>query len=383
MKPRMNMKLKQSLWLLLSLMMVATLAIPHGFAATTDADAGDVISNVAIINYSVGTVAQTAVTSSAAEFVVDHKVRPFVDNAVGTAAVPSGSAAYLTFTVTNDGNTNSTAPADTLELQLTAVADAANVFPVTDIMIYRESLAYPAADGLDVMADTLVSDYSGPSLGTITLARDETATIYVVATMDAGATNGQTASVHLIATAWDAGIPGAMLPDGDGDQAMGTPDVVFADDAGTAPGDGQYGGQHSLNATYTIASAVLGVTKASVNLGDPYGTNYHVPGATVQYTITINNTGPTPAADVQVVDQVPAGTDFLVASAASSLAISSVEYSATVSAVPPPLAADWLYAPVGAPGTPDPAVTWIRINLSGTVPATVGSETAQFNVIIE
>ncbi len=369
MKPRLNMTIERKWILLLSLLMAVVLSASHAFAAVGDADAGDTITNTATINYSVATVPQTAVNSNAATFLVDHKVRPLADNPVGTTAVPGGSTSYLTFTVTNDGNTDSDAPA-TLEIQLAALADPANVFPVTNIMIYVES--NPVPDGLDG-ADTLVTDYSVPSLGTINLARDITATVYLVATMDAAATDGQTASVHLIATAWDSGLPGALAEDTDGDDPNAE-EVVWADDAGTLPGgvDVAFDGRDSEVAVFTIATAAIGVVKSSTVVTDPFGSAYRVPGAQVQYVIDVTNTGGTAADNVVMVDAIPANTHFFVGSVVGGTAAYSNDNQAT-----------WTYVPVAGGDGGDPLVTDVQVTVAGSVAGGGGTAQITFDVLID
>ena len=83
----------------------AALTSQSVLAETTDADAGDTISNQATISYSVGGVVQDAVDSNEVTFLVDHKVRPVVAGTANDVVVPGGADEYLTFSVTNGGNT--------------------------------------------------------------------------------------------------------------------------------------------------------------------------------------------------------------------------------------------------------------------------------------
>lgn len=373
MKPRSNLTVKRTL-LLLALVMMTAVAAPQAFAAVTDTDAGDTISNTATVNYSVASVAQTPVNSNTVDFVVDHKVRPLADNPVGANATPGSSASYLTFTVTNDGNTNTTIPADVLEIQLNAQADPGNPFAVTNILIYVED---NGTAGLQTGGggDTLVSDIAAASLGTIDLARDTTATVYVLATMAAGATDGQTASVHLVATAWDTALPGALAEDADGDDPNAE-EVVYADDAGTVPApigpDAAFDGRDSEVAVFTIVTASIGVVKSSTVVTDPFGSAYRVPGARVQYVIDITNTGSSAADNVVIVDTIPANTHFYVGSVVGGAAAYSNDNQTS-----------WVYVPVAGGDGGDPAVTDVQVTLAGSIAGGGGTAQVTFEVLID
>ena len=102
-------------------------SLPQAFAATA---AGQSVSNTATVNYKVGTIDQTAVTSSPAVFLVDRVVsHTVVRDQVSINVTPNATTQVLAFTVTN----NSNSPQDFL---LSAVESAVDDFDVTSYAIY-------------------------------------------------------------------------------------------------------------------------------------------------------------------------------------------------------------------------------------------------------
>src|SRR5262245_36080146 len=78
------------------------------FAAVGETTAGTDITNSATVNYSVGLVPQTAVTSNTATFKVDHKVDFSVTSNGVTNTNPGALDQGLSFTVANEGNFDDT-----------------------------------------------------------------------------------------------------------------------------------------------------------------------------------------------------------------------------------------------------------------------------------
>lgn len=89
---------------------------------------GTTISNQATVNYSVGGVSQTPITSAAAQFVVDSRIDFTVTEVSGNATqtTPGQTDVIATFSVTNTGNS-------TQGYQLAVVNEAGTVlFTQTD-----------------------------------------------------------------------------------------------------------------------------------------------------------------------------------------------------------------------------------------------------------
>ena len=326
-----NFKLKR----LLSLALIGGLTALN--ASTVFAAAGDTISNTVTLSFNVSGVPQTPVTPALpATFVEDRKINFTVAEvgAATTSVSPSETLAYQTFIVTNNGN----APQDFL---LAALEVAGNPFSPTAVQVFVDTNATGTPAG-----DTFLS---GTDTGIFIdeLAAGDARTVYIVSTIPAGLTNGWVATMSLVAqiatggavaanetAAGNAGAaivvddnahfsPAGLFSNGGTDTtaavaaAAGTlaagdtagVDTVFADAAGTldsaGAADATYNGQHSANDTYTVSAAVLTVTKAVTTLWDPVngGTNPKaIPGAYVQYVITVANAGPASASLTTLAD---------------------------------------------------------------------------------
>ena len=121
--------------------------------------------------------------------------------------------------------------------------------------------------------------------------------VFVLADVPLTATNNQFANVQLAARAAVAGTSGATLVMQSA--AADNPavvDVVFADVGATARD-----GIHEASDQYAIASATLSVAKTSTVISDPFNITTNpkaIPGAVVQYAITVTNTGASAATGV-------------------------------------------------------------------------------------
>lgn len=322
------------------------LATQNAMALTA---AGALIDNTASLTFSVGGVAQNSVNSSptgnstqnavttavagagngaVTQFLVDYKVDLAVTGGTTVNVTPGQVAAtnvtgtlgaYTTFTVANNSNA--------IQSFNLAAADAANgaiVSPaVTDAFNTASNTIYVDTNGNGVL------DTGDTAIATITdLAAAGSIKVFVASAIPVTALNGQAAAVSLLATAtWPSAIP-AWAPVGvvSGDPVVATAaatanntgvvtaDIVFADAAGVV--DALRSGSHSAYDAYTVASATLSVKKAVAVLCDPMngggaGTNpMNIPGAAVQYAITITNTGNGAATLAQISDALAATLGF-------------------------------------------------------------------------
>ncbi len=283
---------------------VAALGATPAFAAGTTA--GSTISNTATVNYTVGAVAQTAITATN-NFTVDRKVNLTVAEVgtVTTPVTPGQSAAVTTFTVTNTSN---------------AVMD----FKLTVAQLAGGTAPHTGTDTFDVTAPTIYVDTNGNGTydaGTDTavtyldeLAADASRTIFIVANVPIGATNGQIAAVSLTGQAEQggtAGSEGAVLTETAGANTAGM-DTVFADAAGSD--DIVRDGKHSARDDYTVGAPVLSVAKQSRIVSDPLNGTTNpkmIPGATVEYCIVVTNAaGGAAANSVAISDPLPAQTTY-------------------------------------------------------------------------
>jgi hypothetical protein len=264
---------------------------------------GTTISNNATLSYAVGSVTQTAVASGAVSFVVDKKVDVLV-TVVDVAAIsvsPGQLAAVTTFTVTNNGN-------DTQDFGLLAndVASGQVVLTKTDnFQVTSGSIQTFVESGLTAGFQS--------SQDTATyideLASGASKTVYVVVNIPLAQVSNDVAAVYLKATAaagGTIGTQGAALVATTGANTGGV-DIVFADAAGTDDLTGARDGQHSARDAYLVSSSVLTVTKAVALICDPINgsTNpKNIPGAAVQYAITITNAASAASATLTQISDV-------------------------------------------------------------------------------
>jgi len=131
---------------------------------------------------------------------------------------------------------------------------------------------------------------------------DQVITFFIVSDIPITAANGQSSIVRLTATTTSTATVGADNP--------AVVDVVFAD-AGT-------NGTEFDDNQYNIQAASLGVVKSSSIISDPInltGPNRKaIPGAVIQYTVVVTNTGTASATAVALSDTIPANTTYLPAS---------------------------------------------------------------------
>jgi uncharacterized repeat protein (TIGR01451 family) len=306
------------------------MALQTAHAAGTAANT--TISNTATVNYTVGGVAQTAINSNTTTFLVDRKVNLNVTAGTGTTTTPGVTNQALIYTVTNTGN-------DTDNFTLTAANLTGDNFDTSNVRIYRDN-----GDGVfNIASDTLVT-------AAVAFTPDQSIKFFIVSDIPTTATNGQTAQLSLTAT---TGRTASTGPDTAG------VDTVFAD-----PGND---GKEAATNTYTIATASLAVVKSSTIVSDPVAgtTNPHaIPGAVIQYTITVTNSSTTSAASAVVLtDAIPANTTYVANSMTLNAAALTDASDADAGTT------------TGAP------VSSITVN-AGTVAASGGTATASFKVTI-
>lgn len=268
------------------LLLAAILAvfIPQQTMAAGTAS-GISISNTATVDFQVGGVDQTAITSNTASFLVDNRVDLTVVSTDGAAVsvAPGSQNQVLTYTVTNTGNT-------VQDYSLSAVVatgtwgGATDNFDANNVEIYVENGTTPGYQSAQDTA-TYIDE----------LAADATITVYIIADIPLGQVNDDGALYDLIAQTAQGGNasnPGADIVSDDSGVAddPATVQIVFADIAGTA--DGANDGQHSSRDAYLVVAASLTVTKASAVISDPINGAANpksIPGAIIEYTVTLIN----------------------------------------------------------------------------------------------
>jgi hypothetical protein len=291
---------------LLAIFIVTTLVLlstsPVWALGTAD---DQTISNQASVEFTInGTT--TTTTSNTETFEVDTKVRPIVTSDADTDVVAGVNDFALPFTVTNEGN--SAAGSEFFEISIEV--DGANDFNMASVRIYRDVNGDGLLDGgdIDITASPIesISNVGGSNSLQYLIVGNTPASNGAGDNTDTGVA-GNTATYHLIATAWAGALvgDGALGADGDGNDPALT-EVVYADDAGTATGDVALNGFNSDSGDFNTL-ATLGVAKTASD-----GTSgYHIPGDVVTYDITVTNGDPTfPASNVIVTDSIPVNTTY-------------------------------------------------------------------------
>ena len=335
-------KTSSPLWLVALLASAALLLGLVSQSALALTVSGTTISNLATLSYSVGGTAQTAIGSSAAgntagagtatDFKVDLKVNPVVSGGALITLSPAVVSKYSAFTITNSGNAR-----QNFGLVASNASAAIVGATVTDSGYDATPMTIIADDGVGVggvACDGILNGTEGGAIATLVDMDPGTSKcVLVQADFTLANTNGQIAVITLKAsTFWPttlvagqtptdvaypatvagAAVTPALYPNGV-DKA--TVDVVFADaagvivDAGATPAvtvDALSDGTASAYGAFKVASAALTVIKAVTVLCDPINGNTNpknIPGAYVQYAITIKNAvGASAATLTQVTD---------------------------------------------------------------------------------
>ena len=289
-----------------SISALAALGATPAYAAGTTA--GATITNTVSVNFQVGGVSQTAQTASNS-VIVDRKVNLTIVNVGTTTSVsPGQTAAVTTFQVTNSSN-------DTLDLSLAALNQAGgtaahggtDVIDVSNFKYYADTNSNGVYDaGTDTQITWLDE-----------VAADATKTVFVVSDVPITATNGQVAGIVLTARAeasGTAGTQGALLTATAGANTAGV-DTVFADGAGAT--DSANDGAYSVKGDYTIAAALLTVTKQSKLISDPVNGTTNpkaIPGAVMEYCIVVaNGAGAATSTNLSISDPLPATVTYSAA----------------------------------------------------------------------
>lgn len=271
-------------------------SVPALAAGTT---AGTVITNEVTVNYQVGGVSQTQEEASN-NVTVDRKVDLSVaasDN-TATSVSPGSEDQAVTFEVVNLSN-------DSLDFALSAAQVGGDDFdPVvdTDFRFYADD-----GDGVFDGGDTLITHIDA-------LAADDTFVVHVVTdSIPLDRVTGDIASITLTATARTddgAATLGAAFVVATSD-TVDVVDTLYADVAGVT--DGVRDGAHSANDDYEVLAALLSATKSSTILsnGANFNTGTALPGATIEYCITVSNaSGGATATNVTISDDLPDEVTF-------------------------------------------------------------------------
>ena len=301
-----------------TLLSVAVLSAITSSTWAAGTAAGTDIDNKATLNYSVGGTSQPPIESSeagnstpgagngsATTFKVDKKIDLLVTAGSGVNVVPGTTGQAITFTLTNEGNSTED---------------------------FSFSTTQVTGDNFDTLNCTTPAN--------VTLAADATQTITVNCDIPANdgtnVVNGNTSKVDLKATA-------VGVTETTGAESANTVDTVFADDTGTATDGADRNAQHSAVNTYTVNTADITVKKTSAVTEDPFnGTTNpkRIPGATIEYTITVSNAaGAATATGIVISDPVQSDLENITATVTGGTSTTASVSGNTVSTAPFDLAA--------------------------------------------
>jgi uncharacterized repeat protein (TIGR01451 family) len=294
-------------------LLVALSATWGSLAQAGGTDAGVQISNTASVNYTVGGVAQTQVNSPAAQFVVDRKIdlNLIETNGAPANATPGATAVVTTYKLTNTGN-------GAQGYQFTAANTGGTLFSHADAYDVS-NLLVRVSGAACTLATTTTPAYAGETATTVpTLAKDACVYVFILADSPLTAGNAQAANVRLTAVSreattladLDAAAAAALLVADDAN----TVQIVFADSA-TAGQTARDGRAFADDQYYIVGPSLVATKVAAVQADALQPTNPKaIPGATVQYTITLTNSGAAAANAVVIGDAIPANTTFVCGS---------------------------------------------------------------------
>jgi uncharacterized repeat protein (TIGR01451 family) len=289
-------------------------ALAGGTAPNTNID------NVASVNYSVNGVAQTVIRSApgagnsapgtagtVTRFTVDQKVDLHlveVNGAATPGVLPGSTGNVTTFFIRNDGNQTqgvslSAAHYTTANVFLNASAQA-----MASYAVFVESTAAGAACTVPTQPGGMAYAAATDTATSIAALAPDTCTwVYVVATAPSTVTNGTFSNVELTAIARVQTTLAALSENTGADNLLSV-DVVFADLAATVRD----------RDSYAFVTAAFNVSKTSAVINDyvSISPNFkYLPGADVEYTVTMTNTGSAQADAVTISDPLPTTTTFL------------------------------------------------------------------------
>lgn len=265
-----------------SAIIALAMALVPQAAHATGVTAGTLIQNTASATYTSG-ASGGSVTSNTVTVKVDELLDVAVAGLTTTPLSTGSGTAVLEYRITNTGNG----------------PEAYNITANPTV----------AGNNFDAVVQSIVIDSNGngtyePGVDTVlpagsptpVIPADGSLKVFVLVTLPAGATDGQTSQVRLTADA----VTGT-----------GTPGTTIAG-AGQGGGDavvGASGGTGSGLDSLVASLASVGLAK-SASIVDPFGGSKPVPGAVVTYTLVATVTGTGQVQSLHVTDAYPAGTTY-------------------------------------------------------------------------
>lgn len=298
-----------------------TAVLADGIAAGTN------VQNTFTLDYKVSGVDQDTIDTSPSgsntptEFTVDRLIDLTVATNGDTGVPPGAQDQDLVFSLTNEGN-------DVQAYALSFVNEGSDQFSATST-----SLFYYVDDGDEAFEpggdDGSAIAYNGTK--TPDLLADDILWVIVRGDIPTGLEDADKDDISVIADTLEPSSEGAgatpVVADSDGNSLTGAAENVLSDGTGTS-NENANEGDHSATSAYVVASADIAATKAVTVFsengtgcaaipGTPaVGDQYAIPGACMQYVITVENTGGTNATDLIINDVLEAELEFIAAAAA-------------------------------------------------------------------
>lgn len=319
---------------------LASLAILTAISTSTWAagtTAGTSVNNTASISYSVGGATQTDIESSSTgnsnpgsgngtptTFVVDKKIDLIVTGPGSNVNVtPNTSGNDLVFQVTNEGNS-----AEDFSLTISEIAGGdfdANTCTASPSSFTALAVDTPTNVTVSCTIPNSGTADNGGVANAGTVANTNTSVIDLLATV-----TGVTASTGADTAGCISGTP---------DTPSCVVDVVFADGTGTTTDNADRNAKHSATGTYVVNTADLtvqkteAVSKMSFDLNDDNtnetdvttGNLYHIPGSTIEYTVTVTNAdGAAAARSIVLSDTLQSDLTFVSCTASGDAVLDTV-----------------------------------------------------------
>lgn len=302
---------------------VALTAMMPVIAFADGTQAGTNVQNTFTLDYRVSGVTQDTIDTGVGglntptEFTVDRLIDLTVATNGDTGVPPGAQNQDLVFSLTNEGN-------DVQAYALSIVNEGGDQFSATSATLY-----YYIDDG-DLGFEPGGDDGSPIAFATKTpdLLADDLFWVIVRANIPTGLQDSDVDDISVVADTLEPSAAGAsatpVVADSDGNSLTGAAENVLGDGTGTA-NENANEGDHSASSAYVVASADVAATKAitifsedgtgcAVIPGTPAaGDQYSIPGACVEYVITVENTGGTNATDLIINDILEAKLEFVAA----------------------------------------------------------------------
>ncbi len=356
-------------------------------------DAGTIVENTAVLDYSIGGTPQTQIVSDISDFTVDRKVDLTVTGnqstnyIVAPLSVATNPTNQLLYKLKNEGNSNQ--------------AFEINVSHLTAEDFDGENCMVQVLDDTNATAAGPVAITATPPI--VDVPEDLEYSILVTCDMpDLGTvgnevSDGELSTLEVLAKAVVSTSDNTVMAESatDTEDAI---DTVLADDIGgaadVAGGNGGNGGaggdrnaMHSDTQTYEINAPELSVVKTSAVITDPFnctqsddatdttsgactasGLPKRIPGAVIEYTITITNVSDAAATGVKITDTIDtdgAGGSGpnVVTFVPGSIVINDAGTTGTSSFADPVVTADSLTIPAQVGATPGTATVSFRVKI--------------------